>query len=104
MRRVRTIYLLMLSVMTPSLWLAVTTDWTSDTQSTGLAVGSALTGVIVGWSLLLGHRAGRLLPNRCVNCGGGMGSLRPGQLVAMDGGADLGGHRWHCRGCGRLAS
>lgn len=101
MRPDRRIWLLLVGLALPGVWLVLTTPLDS-----GRAI-ALVSGVVVSAGVMIAfawraHRAGALLPNRCATCGRGMCYTRPGEVKPPPGSAITKSCFWRCRHCGRL--
>ena len=101
MRRNRAIWVFLVCLALPGLWLAVTTP-VEDARSAALIGGVIVTAglmIAIAWRA---HLSGALLPNRCATCGRAMCYTRPGEVKPPAGSTTTKECFWRCRHCGRL--
>ncbi len=104
MKRSVLIYVLSLLMAAPLAWLVLTTPLGAEPTGWVLLSGALITGgalIRLAWQM---HRAGRLLPNRCVTCDHPLVLSRPGELRPPSSVAAADVRMWRCRHCGRLAA
>ena len=101
MRPNRAIWVFLVCLALPGLWLAVTSP-VEDARSAALIGGVIVTAglmIAIAWRA---HRSGALLPNRCATCGQAMCYTRPGEVKPPAGSTTTKECFWRCRHCGRL--
>ena len=101
MRPERRIWVFLICLALPGLWLGVTTPLDSGRAIALVAGVLASAAVLIGFAWRA-HRAGALLPNRCATCGHGMCYTRPGEVKPPAGSSVSKTRFWRCRHCGRL--
>jgi|GEM_PF-2074682 len=102
MKRNPGIYLTIVALGLPLLWLALTTDLAQTTTGALVLAGGLLTYLWLSHVLWRAHNRGRFAPNRCETCDHAMAQLPPGALRQARETATVPPHRWVCRHCGRL--
>ncbi|TNF34249.1 MAG: hypothetical protein EP329_07455 [Deltaproteobacteria bacterium] len=102
MKRNPGLYIAVVGLSLPLLWLAATTDLLLTTGGALALAGGLVTYLWLCRVLWRAHLKGRFAANRCATCDHPMAMLPPGALREARETATVPPHRWVCRHCGRL--